>query len=417
MMKSRTQDVCAEALRGRADEVISLLTELVAAPSIAGQSGEAAQHVLGKYLASIGYKVEYTVDDPARHASHPQYTPPPAGEFPVNLIAIPPGQRASHLGLFAHIDTEPAHEGWRSPPMRATARDGRLYGLGAADDKSGVAAAAVAAAVMLDARQRAPVIMSVHGKGGGARGTLPVFTRMPKLAGALYVHPAETGLGLSQIKHVSRGVLDLTLMVTGWHGPLREIGTPESASFAKGGDAFRAALVVIDHLRAGPFAGCDENVGHIAAGARPGVVPLTCQIDIRVLFDGARTAADLIVAADAAIEQCERELASPAGRFSVGPARVVFRANPAVTAWDAPLSRVTRDAVVRVTGRPPTSYTAHVASDLRFPLLVAGCPAVGLGPLAGGFYGADEWVDIDDLRRVVQVLVTAVQAWNDMEEQ
>jgi acetylornithine deacetylase/succinyl-diaminopimelate desuccinylase-like protein len=361
--------------------------------------------------------VEYTVDDPARHATDPQYTSPPPGELPVNLIAIPPGERASRLGLFAHIDTEPAHPGWRSPPMRATAHNGRLYALGAADDKSGVAAAAVAAAVMRDARQRAPVIMSVHGKGGGARGTLPVFTRMQNLAGALYVHPAETGLGLSQIKHVSRGVLDLTLMVTGWHGPLREIGTLESASFAEGGDAFRAALVMIDRLRAGPFAGCDVNVGHIVAGERPGVVPLTCQIDVRVLFDGARTAADLVGAADAAIEECERELASPAGRFSVGSTMVVFRANPGVTAWNAPLSRVTREAVIRVTGRPPAPYTAHVASDLRFPLLVAGCPAVGLGPVAGGFYGADEWVDIDDLRRLVQVLVTAVQAWNDLEEQ
>ena len=62
-------------------------------------------------------------------------------------------------------------------------------------------------------------------------------------------------------------------------------------------------------------------------------------------------------------------------------------------------------------------YSAHLASDLRFPLLVARCPAIGLGPFAGGFYGPNEWVDFDDLNRLVKVLVAAAHGWTDPEEE
>jgi len=388
----------------------------VAAPSAAGNSGEAAQRVLGEYLSSAGYQVEYAVDDPALLAGHPEYTPPPAGELPVNLIAVPPVGYISGLGFFAHIDTEPAVERWATPPMHATSSGGRIYGLGAADDKGGLAAAAVAAAAVLEANEPAPVVMSVHAKGGGARGTLPVFTRAPHLTGAVYVHPAETGLGLAEIKCATRGVLDLRVEVTGWSGRLREIGTPESAPFAEAGDALDAALTVIERLRIGPFAGCAVNVGRVRAGDRPGTVPMKCELEMRVLFDGGVTAVELIAAADAQLARCERELASPAGRFFIQRTCVPFRANPAATPWDSPLSRVVRDSITRVTGRVANPYGGHLASDLRFPLRVVGCPAVGVGSIAGGFYGPDEWIDVDDLHRLVQVLVTAAKAWNAMEE-
>lgn len=393
-----------------------LLSRLVAAESAIGTSGEPAQRVLGSYLESIGYDVEYTVDDPAHYARHREYTPPAPGELPVNLAAVPRG-RSSGLGLFAHIDTEAARGAWQVPALQATSSAGRLYGLGAADDKSGVAAAAVAAAVLIAAGEPAPVVMSVHAKGGGARGTLPAFARAPRITGALYVHPAETGLGLRQVKHATRGVIDLRLKVSGWHGPLREIGTPESAPFAEGGDAHRAALVLAERLRSSAFAGCEVNVGRVTAGDHAGVVPLTCEIEMRVLFETPRTAADLIAGAELDIAQCERELASVRGRFSMELVATPFCANPAVTEWDAPLCRIVREAIMRVTGTPPVPYFAHLASDLRFPLLVTGCPAVGLGCVAGGFYGPDEWVDIDDLRRLVAVLVAAAQAWNGQEEQ
>jgi acetylornithine deacetylase len=407
--------LAAARARRAADEVVVLLSRLVTAGSAVGTSGEAAQHVLGSYLASAGYDVSYSVDDPSRWVQHPEYTVPPPGEPAVNLIAAPRGRR-SRLALFAHIDTEAAR-GPLQPAPQATSSGGRIYGLGAADDKSGIAAAAVSAALLVAAGEPAPIVMSVYGKGGGARGTLPAFARPSNIAAAVYVHPAETGLGLREIKHASRGVIDLILKVTGWHGPEREIGTPESARFVEGGDALWAALILLDRLRSGAFAGCEVNVGRLVAGDRAGVVPLACELDVRVLFEAPRTAAGVIAAVELEIAQCQRELGSRRGEFSIELVRVPFRANPAATDWDAPLCRIVRRAVMRVTAIEPVSYSAHLASDIRFPLLIAGVPAVGLGCAGGGFYGPEEWVDIDDLKRLVEVLVAAAQAWNDQEEQ
>lgn len=401
--------------RSTANDVVALLSQLVATHSAVGTSGEEAQRLVGEYLVSAGYDVDYSVDDPTSDAQHPEYTAPPPGQPAVNLTAIPRGAR-SRLALFAHIDTEAVRAPLRQHALRATARGGRMYGLGSADDKSGVAAAAVAAAVLVAAGEAAPIVMSVHGKGGGSRGTLPAFARAWNIAGAVYVHPAETGLGLRQIKHASRGVIDLTLKVSGWHGPMREIGTPESAPFAEGGDALRAALTVVDRLSHSAFAGCEVNVGRVVAGDQAGVVPLTCQLGVRVLFDAPRNTAALMAAAEADIARCEQELGWATRRFSMGIVAVPLRANPAAIDWDDPLCRIVRQAVTRVTGIEPGPYAAHLASDLRFPLLVARCPAVGVGCIAGGFHGPDEWVDIDDLHRLVKVLVSAAQAWNDLEE-
>ncbi len=390
-MDSRRALELAEGSRG---ELLALLEELIAAPSPYGSSGREAQDRLGEYLDRSGFAVETREDAWEPFRGHPEFSPPPAAaEPPVNLLAEPP--ESSGLTFFAHVDTEAPSSGWTSPPTEATVRDGRVHGLGAADDKGGLAAAAVAAAVLARESRKAPRVVSVHGKGGGARGTLPVFAGMEP-ADSLYVHPPENGAGLDVLKSASRGVVDVHLRVTGWPGRPREIGTPESAPFAEGGDALAACLRLVEGLRRGELSDCELNLGRVAAGEAAGRTPVRCEAGIRVLFRGERTV-------DGVLDAFRRAAGEDRFRYETGPAGI--RANPARTPWDGPLSRGLRAAVAEVTARQPAEYGDHLASDIRFPIRLWGAPSLGVGSFGGNFYGPDEWVDLDDLVRLVAVLM------------
>ncbi|MDE3263229.1 MAG: M20/M25/M40 family metallo-hydrolase [Acidobacteriota bacterium] len=382
-------------------ELLRLLEALIEAPSAYGGSAREAQTRLGEYLGRNGFGVETAEESWEPLRDHPEFSPPPPEiEAPVNLVATPPG--APRLTFFAHVDTEPPSAGWSSPPTEATVRDGRVRGLGAADDKGGLAAAAVAAALLARHARKAPRVVSVHGKGGGARGTLPVFGRMEP-GDSIYVHPPENGAGLGVLKSASRGVVDVHLRVTGWSGRLREIGTPESAAFAEGGDALQACLRWVERLRRSEFSDCEINLGRVVAGKAAGLTPVRCDADARVLFRGKKTVDGVLEAFRRAAED-ERARGS-GGRFEFEATAPGLRANPAETGWNDPLAVELRSAVAGITGREPVPYADHLASDIRFPIRLRGAASLGIGSLGGNFYGPDEWVDLDDLVRLVAVLV------------
>ena len=388
----------AEGARG---ELLALLKDLIAAPSPYGASGREAQERLGAYLKRNGFAVETTEDSWEPLRDHPEFSPPPPEiESPVNLVATPPG--APPLTFFAHVDTEAPSAGWTSPPTEVTVRDGRLYGLGAADDKGGLAAAAVAGALLARDSGKAPRVASVHGKGGGARGTLPVFARMAA-GDSIYVHPPENGAGLGVLKSASRGVVDLHLRVIGWSGRPREIGTPESAPFAEGGDALEACLRWIERVRPGELSDCEINLGRLVAGDAAGLTPVRCEAEVRVLFRGKKTVHGVLEAFRRAA--ADQPAQGPGRCFGFEVTAPGLRANPAETVWNDALAVELRSAVAGITGCQPVPYADHLASDIRFPIRLRGAAALGIGSLGGNFYGPDEWVDLDDLVRLVAVLV------------
>lgn len=118
-----------EAVRADEARIRSDLERLVALPSIAFEGfpraplDEAAELVAGM-LRDAGAPSVRMVEVP--------------GEAP-SVLAEWPGSPT--VLLYAHYDVQPAPaDGWATDPFTAVQLDGRLYGRGAADDKSGVAA-------------------------------------------------------------------------------------------------------------------------------------------------------------------------------------------------------------------------------------------------------------------------------------
>jgi acetylornithine deacetylase len=405
-----------DAARQRRDELVDLLESLVAVRSHSGESAAAAQDLVMRFLEPLPYRIERSEDVPSRLSEHPEFMPPnPPGDGPfINVVAQPNEGTGAPFGIFAHIDTEAVYDGWQTDPYKLTDVDGRLHGLGTADDKGGIAAMLVAASILAEQGLPLPTIMSLHGKGGGSRGSLPVFERFARRGvgfdAVLYSHPAETGRGLVDVKNVVQGSLDLTLEVRGWRGEPLEMGGPESAPYDTGGDAVRAAWGAIEHLRATAFAGQLVNAGEFAGGDRVGAVPETARARLRLLFEGDATWRELLAGAQHELEGFLGSLPGEPG-YSGTLSQSGLATNPGAVDWDSPHSRHLRDAIRDVTGTAPNPYRNHYAGDIRYPIRLLGAPAFGIGSLGGDFYGPNEWVDGDDLVRLAAVIVETVRRW------
>ncbi len=112
---------------------IDNLKRLVAIPSIAAadyprEKVLEAAHVTEEQMKAVGFQQVRQLDIP--------------NGYPAIYGEIPGPSDAPTILLYAHYDVQPSgrEQEWQSPPFEPTIRDGRLYGRGAADDKSGLVA-------------------------------------------------------------------------------------------------------------------------------------------------------------------------------------------------------------------------------------------------------------------------------------
>lgn len=112
------------------DELVSLTQELVRIPSTPGQE-EHVQSLVRSKLNEIGFEVDTFAKDSTRP----------------NLLGKLRGKGSKDILFIGHVDNIPLDnpEEWRFPPYSAQIADGRIFGRGASDMKSGLAAMIVAA--------------------------------------------------------------------------------------------------------------------------------------------------------------------------------------------------------------------------------------------------------------------------------
>jgi acetylornithine deacetylase len=188
----------------------------------AGREGEDACQVLfADRLRALGWAVDVV---PYRPEDIPM-----VAEF-AGTAAIDTGERRSVIArrrgtgggrsiiFFAHPDGEPHATGnWRHDPFAGTMTEGRLYGWGVADDLAGVAAMADAAALLHESGKTlsGDIVLASTPSKRHARGVSALLHGGLSADACVYLHPAESGLGMREIKALASGQLAFRIEVPG----------------------------------------------------------------------------------------------------------------------------------------------------------------------------------------------------------
>ncbi|WP_028033877.1 ArgE/DapE family deacylase [Chelativorans sp. J32] len=124
------------------EEAIALLRDMVKIPSVTGDEA-AIQKFMADYMRGIGLEVDIWETDWEELKKHPGYRPVDRGyEGRPNIVATLKGTGGGRsLLLNGHTDVIPVGngEGWSDDPWSAKIENGRIYGRGSCDMKSGVA--------------------------------------------------------------------------------------------------------------------------------------------------------------------------------------------------------------------------------------------------------------------------------------
>ena len=175
---------------------------------------------------------------------------------PVVYAARPAAPGAPTVLLYAHYDVQPAGDesAWTSPPFEPTERAGRLYGRGAADDKSGIIMHS-GALQTLGTDCRVGVKVLIEGQEETGFGSLDEFVaRRPDLVAADAIVIADSGnlsLGMPTLTTSLRGAAAVDVTVQTLAGPVH------SGSF---GGAAPDALVALCRI----IATLHDEAGNVA---------------------------------------------------------------------------------------------------------------------------------------------------------
>ena len=205
------------------DEIIDGLLELIRTESSDGKATKAQEPVI-QALQALGFEVDCFRQEKAAEEL-PDFSPYDFtyDEGAYNVVGTRKGSgTVQSMMLFAHIDTEAEdYFGTFDDPYAAYIRDGKIYGLGSADDKGGIAMMLYALRYLQKYVPDLPydlTVMSIMGKHGGGFGTLSALSKGYTGANSIYLHPAETGHGFAEIKNISLGIIDLDITVKGEPG-------------------------------------------------------------------------------------------------------------------------------------------------------------------------------------------------------
>ena len=310
---------------------------------------------------------------------------------------------ARTFGFNGHTDVVPVGDeaAWTTGPFSGEVKDGILWGRGATDMKSGVAAFAAAAADFV--RQTPPdgaVILTITGdeEGDAVDGTTALLDWMDaqseKMSVCLVGEPTCPEVMGEMIKIGRRGSMSAWFTVTGVQG--------HSAYPHRAKNPLPAMARLMDKLASHKL---DEGTDHFdpstlavvtidTGNPATNVIPAQCRGTVNIRFNDIHTGASLS-------DWMQREVQAIATAFDVKIEMKVKISGEAFLTPPGPLSDLVSQAVEAETGRRPELSTTGGTSDARF--VKDHCPVVEFGLVGKTMHQVDENVPVDQIARLKEI--------------
>ncbi len=317
------------------------------------------------------------------------------------------------FGFNGHTDVVPPGDpaDWTVDPFGAVIRDGMLWGRGAADMKSAVAAFTVAAIEF--SRQfpgRGSIVLTITGdeEKDARDGTAAILDWMDengqRMDVCLVGEPTSRGEFGSAMKIGRRGSYLAAIRLDGiqGHSAYPELARNPVAAMARLVD--RIASTGIDDGTA-DFDPSSVSVVTIETGnPASNVIPASCESVVNIRFNDAHDQDSLIAWLQSETGKVENEFGV---RASINPTLTgdCFVTRP------GPLTELVAGAVEAQTGRPPELSTSGGTSDARF--IRSHCPVVEFGLVGDTIHQVDERVSLDEIVALKEVYFRILDGYLD----
>lgn len=400
------------------DELVAFTSELIRLPTVnpPGAAYEECARVIGDRLRACAFDVEYHAAEgrPEHTRQHPR----------VNVVGLRRGRSlrpAVHLN--GHIDVVPAGSGWTRDPFAGQVEDGRIYGRGACDMKSGIAAAVYAAEAIrragVDLNGSVEISGTVDEESGGFAGVawLAQMKRLSPERQDFVIIPEPLNVDRICIGH--RGVYWFEVVTHGriGHGSMPFLGVNAIEHMGLILDRMRRELVprLLSRRTAVPVVPDAArhptlNVNAIVGGQPADGIQTPCVADVcRAIFDRRFLIEEGFEATKAEIAALLDRAATETPNLSY-ELRDVMVVHPVLTPEGSPLVESLARSVHRVLGRPAAQVASPGTYDHKHVDRVAGirhCVAYGPGILDLA-HQPDEWCGVDDLVTATKVLALSI---------